>query len=450
MAEGNRAGPQPTLSVLQAVSIMVGIVVGIGIFQFPKLVALSVDSEIAFIAVWVAGGLLTLIGSLCYAELAATYPHAGGEYHFLSRAYGRPVGMLFGWARGSVIQTGSIALVAFVFGDYAQQIVPLGAFGSSLYAALAVVTMTGLNLLGSTQSASLQNLMTLLTIGALGCIVIAGFAADPSAAPTGGPPGPVMGFGMAMVFVLLTYGGWNEAAYLSAEVRDGKRNMVRVLVIGTAVLTTLYVVANLAYLKGLGLPGLRASDAIATDLMRMVLGPVGAIVVGLAVVAASLSTLNATIFTGARVYYAMARDLPLLPRIGDWSDQRKTPTYGLLLQAAVAMALIVWGALYRDGITLMVRYTSPVFWSFLLLVAVGLIVLRVKDPDRPRPFKVPLYPVIPGLFVLSCAYMLYSSLEYAGAGSWVGMLVVALGLPLVWISRVRERRAAGPASTPAE
>lgn len=431
-----KAEPQPSLSVFDAVTIMVGIVVGIGIFKTPAVVAANVGSEAAFIGVWIMGGVATLIGALCYAELAAAHPHAGGEYHFLARAYGRPVAMLFGWARGAVIQTGAIAAVAFVLGDYAAQVAPIGPMGPALYAALSVVALTALNVIGTVQSKRLQILMTFIEVGALAAIILLGlfFGGDAPAQPAAPAPGTAA-IGLAMVFVLLTYGGWNEAAYLSGELENPARNMARVLAIGTAILVAIYVLANLALLAILGLDGLRTSEAVAADMMRQVAGEPGAVIVSLAIVVAALSTLNATIFTGARVYFAMARDLTLLPRVGEWDERGRAPANGLLLQGAVALLLVGFGAASRDGFQSMVDYSAPVFWAFLLLVGAALPILRWREPKRNLPFCVPLYPLTPILFCLGCAYMLHASLAYTGRGALVGLAVVLAGLPLLLFRR---------------
>jgi amino acid transporter len=432
LSEFNKADPQPTLSVFDAVTIMVGIVVGIGIFKTPSLVAGSVGSEAAFLGVWVAGGLVTLIGALCYAELAAAHPHAGGEYHFLGRAYGRPMAVLFGWARGSVIQTGAIAAVAFVLGDYAAQILPLGPYGSAIYAALAIVALTTLNVIGTLQSKTLQIVVTFIEVGLIAAIIVWGFLGSAGApVPPVATAPPTAALGLAMIFVLLTYGGWNEAAYLSGELRNPGRNMARVLVIGTAVLVTLYLLANAALLAILGLDGLRGSKAVATDMMRLVAGETGAYIVSAAIVVAALSTLNATIFTGARVYFAMARDITLLPRVGEWDQRGRAPANGLLAQGAVALLLVALGAASRDGFQAMVDYSAPVFWAFLLLVGLALPILRWREPNRALPFRVPLYPLTPALFCLSCVYMLHASLAYTGNGALIGLAVVLAGLPLL-------------------
>jgi amino acid transporter len=436
----SESAPQARLTVLDGVAIMVGIVVGIGIFKTPPIIAANVGSEAAFLGVWLLGGLMTLVGALCYAELAAAYPSAGGEYHFLDRAYGRSVAVMFAWARCTVIQTGAIAAVSFVFGDYAAQLFPLGAFGPALYAALAVIVLSGVNLLGTPQSTRAQVIFTVLTVATIAIVIVSGLLVTVNgsaqlgqAAGSSGAGGGALG--LAMVFVLLTYGGWNEAAYISGELRDGPRNMARVLVFGTVVLVLIYGLMNLAYLHAFGLQGLRAAEAPAAELMRAAAGGLGAAMLSITVCAAAVSTLNATIFTGARVYYALGRDLPALQRLGAWDERGDNPRTGILVQGAIALALVVFGAATRDGFQAMVDYTAPVFWFFMLLVGGSLFVLRWRDGDRQRPFRVPLYPVTPLLFCLTAAYLLYSSLAYTGYGALIGVAVLAIGAPLVWIGR---------------
>ncbi len=428
----------PTLTPFAAVAIMVGLVLGIGIFRTPSIVAANVVSEAAFIGVWVAGGLATLVGALCYAELAAAYPHAGGEYHFLSRAYGRPVAMMFGWARCSVIQTGSIAAVAFVFGDYLARLLPFGEQASAIYAALAVVVFTAVNIAGTRQGKNVQVVVTLLVVAAIGAVIVGGLLAPsstglPPVAPAAIPADAAIG--MAMIFVLLTYGGWNEAAYLAGEMHAPQRNVVRVLAVGTLVLATLYVLVNLAFLNVLGLEGGRASDAVAAETMRRIGGPAGEWLVTFAILVAAVSTVNATIFTGARVFYVMARDMRGLRWVGTWDERGATPVNGYIAQGVVALALIAMGAVSRDGFKAMVDYTAPVFWAFLLLVGIALFVLRRRDPRRQRPYRVPLYPLTPFLFCLTCAYMLWSSIRYTGNAGLLGLGVLLLGTPLLLLQR---------------
>ncbi len=427
------AKPRASLSVLDGIAIMVGIVVGTGIFRTPPLVASNVETEFAFMAVWLVGGLAVLIGALCYAELATAYPDAGGEYNFLKRAFGRRPALLFAWARCTVIQPVAIAAVAFVYGDYMQQILPLGAYGGALHAAIVIALLTGLKIVGTVESKSLQIVLTVLGLLAIAAVVVAGLFVDPVAAASVASGTEVAGgaLGMAMVFVLLTYGGWNEAAYISGELRDVRRSIIRVLIIGTALIVVTYIAINLAFLHVLGLEGLRATDAPAADVMRAVIGEIGVIVLSLIVGIAAMSTINATIFTGARAYYALGRDVPQLVGVGNWDGRGDTPLNGLLAQGAFALGLVLLGVVTRDGFQAMVDYTAPVFWFFMLLVSLSLFTLRWADPDRERPFRVPFYPVLPALFMLSCAGLFYSSLAYTGSGALIGVGVLLAGLPLL-------------------
>ena len=437
MSTQQTATPRASLSIADGIAMMVGLIIGVGIFKAPQWVAANVDSGAAFLGLWLLGGLVTLIGALVYAELAAAYPSTGGEYHFLTRALGRDVGLLFAWARTTVIQTGAIALVAFVFGDYAQQLWPLGSYGPSIYAAGALVFLTLVNLAGTYQSKNAQILFTVLEVGAVLFIAFVGLVLANPAASAAAPSSAGGGAaGLAMVFILLTYGGWNEAAYLSKDVRDVRRDMVKILVVGTLVVTLIYLLVNAAYLHILGLEGMRKSSAIAADVMRAGLGPAGAVLLSLFVCCAALSTINASIFTGARVYHALGEDLAIRS-LSFWSKTGNNPRNAIYLQSVIALALIGFGATTREGFQAMVEYTAPVFWFFLFLVGVSAFILRHREPGRDRPFRMPFYPVTPALFCLTCLYLLYSSIAYTGLGSLVGVAVLTLGLPLLLVARAK-------------
>lgn len=434
------AGPSGGLSVVDGVAVLVGVVIGIGIFGFPPLVAQFSDSPGTYMGLWLAGGIVMLLGALCYAELGSAWPHSGGEYHFLHRAWGPFVALLFAWARGSVIQTGSIAAVAFIYGEYANQLLPIGPWGVALHGALAVAVLTALNISGTHGSKRIQIVFSALTVIALLAVVAAGVVASDMPAKVVTEPAALSGnpagmLGMGMVFVLLTYGGWNEAAYLSGELRDPHRNMARVLLIGTVVVTAVYLLANFAYLQIFGLQGLRESQAVGADLMRLAFGETAAVGLSLMVCIAALSTINATILTGARVYYALGRDIPQLHFLAAWKDRGSTPARALAVQCVITLALIAFGAFNRNGIEAMVAYTAPVFWLFMFLTAIGLMVLRHRDPQRPRPFRVPLYPLPPLLFAVACLGLMWSSVQYAGAGALLGVVVLAAGVPLLVMHR---------------
>ena len=438
--------PKPLLSVGDGVVLICGMVIGAGIFKLPSMVAANTSSDTLFLFAWVLGGAVSLFGALVYAELSSRYPETGGEYLFLSRGIGRGAGFVFGWSRMTVIQTGAIAAVAFVFGDYASQILPLGDNSSAIYAAIAVVALTLLNVLGTLKAKTLQKLMQMLLFAGLIFIGIAGLVAGAPARPsTAGSAGP---FGLAMIFVLFAYGGWNEAAYLAGEVRDARRNMLRILVIGILLVTALYLLVNVGYLAALGLDGMRQSKAIAADAVRVLAGEKSAIVIALIVCVAALTTMNAAVFTGARTNYALGKDFPLFRHIGVWREKGSTPANALLLQGAITL-LLVWAASFTpDGFSAMVAYTAPVFWTFFYLTAATLFAFRERAEETPA-FRVPFYPHIPIAFMVMSIYMLYSSIDYVRNPDYgprfgnlvlAGLLIMAAGIPLYFFAKGKIRQ----------
>ena len=446
-ADAATAEPRAVLGLRQTIAIIVGIVIGAGIFKAPSLVAMMAGDTASMFTAWALGGLMSLIGALCYAELATAFPSTGGDYHFLRRAYGPRVSFLFAWARFSVITTGSIALLAFVFGDYLNEVLPLGGQGAALYAALSIIVLSWLNLRGLRSSAAAQTWLTLLEVGGLLLIVAAGIylAANGldagSRADLANAPATTAGTamsGMAMVFVLLTFGGWNEAAYISAEVKGGGRNMVIALIASIVLITVLYLIVNWAYWTGLGTQGMARSEAIAADLLHVAFGPVGSQVIAVMVAIAALTSINATMLVGARTSFAVGRDWPALAWLGRWDVERGTPTVAFILQSVIALVLIPIGALAGSGFRAMVEFTAPVFWFFFLLSGISLFILRRREPDAVRPFRVPLYPILPLIFCGVCAAMLWSSLSFVYSqelggwnAAWIGVLVLAVGAVLM-------------------
>ena len=430
--------PARTLSPVDAVAITVGVVLGAGIFKTPSVVAAHAGSAEEVVLFWLLGGVLSFVGALCYAELTTTYPDSGGDYYFIRQAFGSSPAFLFAWARSAVIQTGSIAMLAFVIGDYAAELLGTGSTSTPWYAAGSIALLTSVNLAGIRQGKLLQNLLTLAIVLGLVSLVFAGVSLS---APRSQPAQIAMAVpGKAMIFVLLTYGGWNEAAYISAEIRNAERNMARILFFSIGIITLIYTAVNVVYLKGLGLAGTAQSPTVAADLMRLAMGESGARLISLLIVVAAASTMNAVIITGARTNYALGRDFRLLGFLGTWREQAGTPAPAFLVQAAISLLLVGLGVLTRDGFSTMVEYTAPVFWFFFLLVGIALFVLRRKEPGRHRPFRVPLYPLTPVVFCLFCLYMFQSSFRYAGAGGITGVVVLAAGLPLMHLVLKKERQ----------
>ncbi len=425
--------PTPSLRLRDGVALTVGIVLGAGIFRTPSVVAGGVSSDSMLLAVWIAGALITLVGALCYAELASTYPSAGGDYAFLQHAFGRRFGLLYAWARLSVIQTGSIVVLAYVFGDYAARLASLGPASSPIYAALAVIAITLVNWLGVRQGVVAHNLLAILEVCGLVAVIVAGLVLVPPVDSVAAPVTPASSLGLVMVFVLLTYGGWSEAAFVSAEIKGGPRRMVAVLVISLSVIAVLYLLVNLAYLRALGLAGMAASEAVASDVMALALGPAGLVAIAVVVAVAALTSANATAVTGARSAWALGQDVRALRWLGQWDGRHGVPRNALLVQGGLALLLVALAGFTRSGFETAVEYTAPVFWFFFMMTGVALLVLRRREPQAERPFKVPFFPVLPMLFVGINAALLWSSLAYTGWGALVGVAVLAAGVWLLFV-----------------
>ena len=432
------------LHPFSAVALIVGIVIGAGIFKTPSLVAgISGDAGWALV-LWLAGALISIVGALCYAELCTAYPNAGGDYHFLHRAFGRNISFIYGWSRATIINTGSIALLAFVFGDYMSTLVNLGAYSSAIWALFIVIFLTAVNLAGIHASSRIQNWLTATEVIGLLAVIAAGFWVD---APASGAiqwfaqaPAPSQ-WGLCLVFVLLTFGGWNEAAYISAEVKGGPRTMVWVILVSMVILTIIYMLVNTALLLGLGLSGLSQSKTAASDLLGFAFGPWAQKALGLFVAIAALTSINATMFVGARTNFAVGSDWKALRKLGQWQLDIGSPKQALLLQALISISLIALGTQEADGFSAMVEFTAPVFWGFLFMVGLALLWLRQTDPNTTRPFKVPLYPVLPLIFCAACAWLTYSSITYAISQKaiHVSMWLIASGVLTSLILRSLEK-----------
>ncbi len=293
-----------SLGLADAVSIIVGIVIGAGIYETAPFILSCVATPAEAMAVWALGGLLSVIGALCYAELATTYPRQGGDYYFLRRAFGPWAGFLFSWSQLTVIMSGSIGLMAFVFADYAVRLVGADAKTAPGFAAAAVVVLSLANLAGLESGRHTQNVLTALKALGLTAIVAAGFLHPaPAAAALAAATNPAggAGFGLALILVLYTYGGWNDAAFIVAEMKNKRRNIPRALLLGTAGVAVIYLLVNAAYLNGLGFAAARGSSAIAADVLHGALGPKGAQAMTILVMISALGALNGLILTGARI-----------------------------------------------------------------------------------------------------------------------------------------------------
>lgn len=424
--------PARVLSVKDAIFLTIGIVVGAGIFKSPSIVAGAAGSEAMLIGAWLIGGLIALVGALTYAELATSFPSSGGDYHFIHLAYGRRLAFVFAWCRATIVTTGSIAFLAFVFGDYCSQLFRLGAYSPAIYGSAVVLILSAIHWISTRASSSTQNWLTSLEVFGLILVAVAGFYAPAALLPLATATSPAStgesNYGLMMIMVLLAYSGWNEVAYVSAEMSGDKRGIARALIASILAVTVLYLAVNLAYLHALGLAGMAKSPAVAADVLKAAFGDWGARLISVIVAVSTLTSINSTLIVGARSTHAAGRDWPALRFLGAWSQHGSSPRHALLVQALLALVLISFGASSRDGFETMVNYTTPVFYLFFLLSGISLFVLRDRHPLVERPFRVPFYPVIPLLFCASCAYLLYSSVDYVKTGALAGVGVLVAGV----------------------
>ncbi len=410
--------PSRQLTLFDSICIIMGVVIGAGIYESTPRVAGFVGDGWMLMAVWVAGGLITLAGALCYVELATAFPREGGDYVYLSRAFGRPVGFLFAWAEFWIVRPGSVGMMAFVFARFAHKLLQ-GTFLSTgnndwdfvLYAASTIVAITALNLLGVRTGKTTQNVLTVLkVIGLIGIILVA-LLTPPTQVVADAASTPVVpNYAMALMFVLFTYGGWNDLSYVAAEVRDPNRNMLRSLMIGVALITAVYLLVNFSFVYALGLAG--ASELDAGDLLQRRFGTLGGRAIGALVCVSALGAINGTLFAGSRIYYAVGTEHRWFAWLGQWSGQMDSPVRSLLMQGTTALLWVcAFGS--EQGFDNLLAFTSPVFWCFAILISISVFVLRVREPNVSRPHRIVFFPLTPIVFCLACLFMFYSAMNWA-------------------------------------
>ena len=414
-------GPKKELSLFDSTCIIVGIIIGVGIYETAPIVAASMGSWQGALSIWLVGGVLALTGALCYAELATAYPQDGGDYVYQSRAYGSWAGYLFGWSQMVVVRPADIALISFVFARYALIFFAPRQKGQLIYAAAAVIVLTLINILGVRGGKWTQNLLTVIKTLGLLCIITAGLTAPGTPSPQEQASAVTMGgLELALILVLFTYGGWNEMAYVAAEVKAPQRNIIRALVIGTTSVTALYLLANGAFLYALGYNRMSTSQAVAVDTMMNIFPGMTAKVIGILISVSALGVINGLIFTGARISYALGAEHPTFRILGGWNRRLGTPVSALVAQGGLSLAIIFLAGSFIDTIL----YTAPAVWLFFLATGLSVFKLRIKEPRTPRPYKVTGHPFTTGAFCVSCVFMLYSSISYALSRKPLGLLTL--------------------------
>jgi APA family basic amino acid/polyamine antiporter len=415
--------------------LTIGSVVGTGIFLTAGDVARVVPHPGLILAVWLAGGLLALAGALAYAELGAMFPRAGGLYTFLFEAWGPVWGFLYGWTCLAVIMTGGIAAIAAGFGEYLGTLIPwfsdarsvLGIQGPACAALLAILALTAANVAGVRAGAGVQNLLTVLKLGAIAAIVIAGWQAPARLASAGvaqETSGLLLPFGLAMIAALWTYDGWYALTFASGELRHPARDLPRGLLGGIAAITAVYLLLNAVYLRALSPSALAATPRAAEAAMLALVGPRAARLTSAAVALSSLGCLAATILYAARIYQPMAADGLFFLRISAIHPRFHTPAAALVLQGLWSGALVVSGSYTQ-------LFTYATFGGLLFHVGAGLALfrLRAKRPDAPRPYRSWGYPWVPALFIAAMALVTVSTLFAAPRESLLGLGITAAGLP---------------------
>jgi APA family basic amino acid/polyamine antiporter len=430
------------LGLFSGTMAVVGGIIGGGIFRTPAAVAERAGSVGLTLAVWITGGVVALAGAFCFGELGARRPRAGGGYVYLRETFGPLPAFLYGWTLLLVIATGAIAAVAVLFADYALALLGLPAGWNLPLAIASVVVLSGINYLGVRPGALTQNLFTVLKLLALALLIGVGLAwasPVPASAPRPVAHGsPIVSFGAALVPVLFTYGGWQQTNFIAEEIVQPERTLPRALVLGVIIVVVVYLSANLAYLRVLGLGGLAASTAPAAEVMERLLGPRGAGLIAAGIAISSFGFLNLVILVTPRVFQAMAADGVFLPRLARLHPVYQTPADAILLQAGWALLLILSGSFAQ-----LVDYVTFGDWIFFGLTVAGLFVYRRRDRGAPATgFRTPGYPFTPALFVLAAAYVVVSAIAANPRNAALGSVLIALGVPVYayWARRARLAR----------
>lgn len=417
---------------------VIGGIIGGGIFRTPASVAERVGTAPLFLTAWVLGGLVALAGAFCYGELGSRRPKAGGGYVYLRETLGPLPAFLYGWALLFVMATGAIAAVAKTFAGYFLALTGLSEALTVPVAVAAIVLLVGINYVGVKPAAVTQNIFTILKLTALAALIAVGLTLAvpyrPLPPPTvlgGGAGGTVIALGAALVPILFTYGGWQQTNFIAEEIISPERNLPRALVLGVIGVVTVYLLANVVYLRVLGSAGLAQSTAPAADVMRGLLGPVGGTIIAAGIAASTFGFLNLVILVTPRVFQAMAADGVFFPRLARLHPVYRTPTAAILLQGVWSIVLTL-----NRSFTALVDYVAFGDWIFFGLTVVGLFIYRARGGAAPS-FRAPGGIWVPGFFVLAAAYVVASSVGANPGNALIGTGLILLGVPvyLYWRSR---------------
>jgi len=433
----------------EAIAIVIGIMVGTGIFIVPAQITRSMGTRDAALCVWAVTGVLSLFGALSFAELAAMMPQAGGQYVYLREAYGPLTGYLCGWSFFVAAQTGGISVLAVGFAEYAHEFLPLTPWEQKAVAAASIALLTAVNYRGVREGGILQSILTGLKLGALAVIILLGYVLV-----KGLPGGPAelavptghrfaASFGVAMVGAFWAYEGWNACTFAAGEVKRPERNVPLALILGTGAVIILYLLLNLVYYHVLPMDQVARSSRVGADAAVRIFGRTGSYLVSLLIIISTLGSLNGSILAAPRVYYAMARDGLFFRWCARVHPRFHTPHIALLVQGAWAIIMVAAGT-YEQ------LFTYVIFAAFVFhaLTALAVIVLRRTRPDAPRPYRVFGYPYVPIIFVLGSAWFLVNTLREEPLEAGCGAIMLGVGAVVYWFWKRKATPGANPGDSP--
>jgi APA family basic amino acid/polyamine antiporter len=435
------------LGPFDATMVVIGGIIGAGIFITPYIVATELHTPLLVLGAWAAGGAIALAGAFSYAELGAIFPKAGGQYVYLRDGLHPLAGFLYGWALLLVIESGAIAAVAITFATYALHLTGAPAAATVPLAIASLIVLSAINYVGVKPGSRVLNVLVVLKVAALGTLVAAGFAAaghpgwftaERAAATT--TTSTTLAFGAALVPILFTYGGWQSANYVGEEIANPKRNLPIALVAGTIAVVVIYVTVNVVYLRALGIEGLAGSAAPAADAARRMFGPAGDAFVSAAIAISTFGFLDLSILAPTRVYYAMAADRLFVPALAKLHPQYGTPGIAIIVQTTWSCILALTGT-YEQ----LTNYVVFADWIFFGLTVATVLSFRRKLPLESRPpgsFRAPGYPIVQIAFSTIAAAVVLSVVRAAPGAAAKGAGLIALGIPVYYWFASRERQRA--------
>ena len=411
------------LGLLDATAIVIGIVIGSGIFVLPNLIAKNLPSPTAIIAVWIVSGVLSFFGALAYAELGAMMPATGGQYVYLREAYGPLCAFVCGWTFMLAVLSGGSAWLAVTFSIYLGYFLPLTPLTSKIVSVALIAVLSAVNYVGVREGASVQRLFTFLKIAALLILIGAAFLSPQSAPPSPAPPVTLASFGFAMAACLMAYNGWSYVSFVAGEVKDPQRNLLRSLAIGMTAVGFLYVFANLAYLKVMTVPQIAAAERVGAEVATRTMGSIGGTFVSLAVLCSIVGAVNGCVLTAARIPFAQARDRMFPAAFGEVHPRFQTPARAILWSGVWTAILVVTGS-YDT----LYSYAILAAWIFYTMCVAAVFVLRRKLPDAARPYRMWGYPVTLWLFVVVSVWFMVNAAVTQPGPSLMTLAIVASGV----------------------